>query len=394
MTANRWLILAVLFFARTTMGFQFQSVGSVTPLLVDPLNFDFATVGTLIGLYLFPGVFVALPGGVLGATFGSKRVVVAGLILMVAGGLIMAASNALTALALGRAVAGAGAVLMNVLLTKMVSDWFGARNLATAMAVLVASWPFGIALGLVGFIPIASMFGIDGVWIAGSAASAVAAMAIVLFYREPTSSAAVAAPARLQFNLNRNEWWLVSAAGVVWATYNVAYIICVTHFPALFADRGFGVTQSNALASWLGWALILFVPVGGLLADWTGRRVLVIVAPLLIVATAIVMMVAPAMPVVAVFTVLAAIVGIPAGPIMALPAQATRAESRAVGMGIYFTLYYVLMALVPAVAGYTRDVAQSPVAPMLVAVAMLLVAVASVAVFQFLIRNRNLETTG
>ena len=63
MTSNRWLILAVLFFARLTMAFQFQSVAALSPLLVDEFGIGLAEVGFLIGLYFAPGVFFALPGG-------------------------------------------------------------------------------------------------------------------------------------------------------------------------------------------------------------------------------------------------------------------------------------------------------------------------------------------
>ena len=35
---QRWLILAVLTFARTAMGFQFQSVAASSPLLIDQFH--------------------------------------------------------------------------------------------------------------------------------------------------------------------------------------------------------------------------------------------------------------------------------------------------------------------------------------------------------------------
>jgi len=37
----------------------------------------------------------------------------------------------------GRLVAGAGVVLLNVQMTKMVADWFAGREIATAMAIFV-----------------------------------------------------------------------------------------------------------------------------------------------------------------------------------------------------------------------------------------------------------------
>src|SRR5262245_57627961 len=67
---ERWLILAILTFARTVMGFQFQSVAAISPFLIDQLHMSYAALGTLIGLYLLPGAAVAIPGGVLAQRFG------------------------------------------------------------------------------------------------------------------------------------------------------------------------------------------------------------------------------------------------------------------------------------------------------------------------------------
>ena len=48
----RWLALIVLTAARASMGFQFQSLASVAPLLVEDLGVTYAEVGFLIGLYI------------------------------------------------------------------------------------------------------------------------------------------------------------------------------------------------------------------------------------------------------------------------------------------------------------------------------------------------------
>jgi len=63
-SGNRWLALAVLTFVRTAMGFQFQSVGAVSPLLMERLRIGNTELGWLIGLFSLPGVFLARPGGV------------------------------------------------------------------------------------------------------------------------------------------------------------------------------------------------------------------------------------------------------------------------------------------------------------------------------------------
>jgi len=82
---NRWLILAVLFLARTAMGFQFQSVASLSSFVITDLGIDYTQLGLLIGFYLLPGVVIAYPSGLLGQRFGDKRIVILGMTLMVVG---------------------------------------------------------------------------------------------------------------------------------------------------------------------------------------------------------------------------------------------------------------------------------------------------------------------
>ena len=86
--AERWRVLALLFLIRTTMAFQFGSVGALGPLVGQEFQVDAAGVGFLIGLYLSPGLVIALPGGAIGRFFGDKRAVLAGLALMTLGGAI------------------------------------------------------------------------------------------------------------------------------------------------------------------------------------------------------------------------------------------------------------------------------------------------------------------
>src|SRR5262249_54301463 len=138
---ERWLILAVLTFARTAMGFQFQSVAAVSSPLIDAFHLSYAALGTLIALYLAPGFAVALPGGLLGQRFGDQRIVCLGLAAMAAGGALMGMGDSATTLNIGRVLSGTGAVLLNVLLAKMVTDWFAGRELVVALGTLISSWP-------------------------------------------------------------------------------------------------------------------------------------------------------------------------------------------------------------------------------------------------------------
>src|SRR5258705_1040965 len=198
---NRWIILAVLFVVRLTMAFQFQSVAAVAPLLGSEFGVSLADIGIVIGLYFTPGVALALPGGAVGQRFGDKTTVLGALILMLIGSLAMALSDSWNGQTAGRLVAGAGGVLLNVQMTKMVADWFAGKEIATAMAIFVNSWPAGVALSLLTLPLIGTVYGIGAVYLGVAALIGFGIVLLAAGYRSPAKSVTVAATsARLDRN--------------------------------------------------------------------------------------------------------------------------------------------------------------------------------------------------
>ena len=383
--AKRWPMLAVLFLARTVMAVQFETVGSTAPFLHQAFAIDFAQIGTLIGLYMLPGIVIALPGGVLGQRFGAKRVVLVGLLLMAAGGALMSIASSFTVLASGRLISGVGAVLINVLMTKMVADWFAGRELVTAMAALVSSWPLGLALGLLSFTPLAAMLSWSGAMQAGALLSLASGLLVAFGYRDPPGLSATA-KARLRLDLTAREWLAVCCAGFVWMIYNVGYIVLISFLPGFFGAHGLSPAEAGRVVSFLGWTLIPSVPLAGYLAERLGRPNLFMAGGFVLsglAAAALPFASAPFYP----FALLALVVGAPAGPIMALPAKALRAEHRATGMGIYFTWYYAGMAALPGLAGWARDATASTAAPAMFAAGMMALALLGLSAFRLVQRQ-------
>ena len=76
--------------------------------------------------------------------------VVLGLCALALGGATSSFATDSWAIGMGRAFAGAGFLFTTLYFTKMVADRFEGREIATAMSILVMSWPFGIAMGQVG----------------------------------------------------------------------------------------------------------------------------------------------------------------------------------------------------------------------------------------------------
>ena len=147
---RRWSILALCFATRVGLGFQFQALGSVADPLARELHFSFSEIGSLIGLFMVPGLVLSLPAGIAGRWASDRALIACGMLALALGGAADAAAHGFGMFALGRLLCGAGFVLATIYFTKMTADWFAGRELATAMAVVVMSWPFGIAMGQVG----------------------------------------------------------------------------------------------------------------------------------------------------------------------------------------------------------------------------------------------------
>jgi predicted MFS family arabinose efflux permease len=345
---NRWTILAVLFTVRLTMAFQFQSVAAVAPLLGPAFGVGLADIGTLIGLYFAPGVVLALPGGAIGRKFGDKQTVLAALLLMLIGGLAMALSDSWFVQIGGRLISGAGGVMLNVQMTKIVADWFVGKEIATAMAIFVNSWPAGIALSLLALPLIGSDHGIEAVYLAVAAVIGAALVLFALIYQAPAKAGSAAADTSAR--LDQRAATAVVTAGLIWGLFNIGFAMIFSFGPTMLVERGWSISAAGSAISLALWLGVVSVPLGGLLADRSRRPSFVLAAGCIV--SAMLMVALPRnSAVIPIMLALGMIFGLPAGPMMSLPARVLRTETRAIGMGIFYTLYYGTMMLGPAVGG-------------------------------------------
>ena len=119
--------------------------------------------------------------------------------------------------------------------------------------------------------------------------------------------------------------------------------------PAMLIDRGMTAVAAGSAVSVVLWLSILSVPAGGAIADRLKRPRLLITVGAGISAALILAASISDQPYL-LFALLGLIVGLPAGPIMALPSQVLRVEERATGMGVFYAIYYVTMVAGPIVA--------------------------------------------
>jgi MFS family permease len=378
MAARAWFILAALALARVGFGYQFQTVPTLGPDLVRLFHLDYATLGTLIGAFMLPGSFSAIPLGMLGRRFGDRLVLGAGLGLMVVGPLVSAVAGGPVGIGVGRSIAGVGAVAMIVLQNKVIADWFHGRHFMLAISISVASYPIGVGLAQLILPPLVHAYGLQAAFISNAVALAVPAGLFLASFRPAPHAAPV--PRSFSFPSGR-ECLLLVIAGLIWTAYTAGYTGYTSYVPSLMAVRGESLVLTGLVLTIATWGNVPATMVGaGLAARFGGFRIFLLGTLALVVGisgTALL-----DWPIA--LAVLIGIVGsFHPGVIMAVGTLSARPANRAVGMGLFYTTYYVGGTVVPALCGWAADLYGGPEGALLAAAA-----VSALAIPMYLLHRR------
>ncbi len=388
--AQRWRVLALLFLVRTTMAFQFQAVGALSPAFQQSFAVGIADIGVLIGLFFAPGMFLSIPGGALGQRFGAKQIVLAGLALMTAGGAMMAVSDAWAAQIAGRLIAGLGGILLNVLMTKMVADWFSGKEISFSLAVFVMSWPVGIAVALIVLPVIGQVYGLTAALTLVATLAGTGLIGMALLYRSPATAAEAGGPAAVRVRVRGAMLGAVIAAGAIWGIYNGALSVVFSFGPDLFIARGMSPAVAGSTTSIILWLLAIVGSFAGLLVDWSGRRYLILAGGNLGFA-AFVLIGSWTDQVLLNVIAMGAFSGVAVGAMMSLPALVLLPEARAFGMGIFFSVFYLFQMAGPMIAGWVGDLTGNVAATYQYAALLLVISVAILPLYDGLARRVRRE---
>ena len=147
-------------------------------------------------------------------------------------------------------------------------------------------------------------------------------------------------------------------AGVIWTAYNAGYYGFLSYMPSYLAVRGHSPGMLALVLTVATWTNLPSMVVGGALAARFGN------APVFYTGTVagIVAVVGPAVldwPLLwgLLFGTAASL---HAGVIIGIGTLSARPENRAVGMGLFYTIYYAGGALLPVLCGRAADLAGDP----------------------------------
>lgn len=390
--AKRWTVLIGLIAARVALGFHLQVLAVVGPGVSADLALTNTELGLLIGIFLAPGIVLALPGGALIQRLGEKSVIALSLLLMIVAAIVAAYGAGFWAIFFARILGGAGGVMITVSAAKTVVDWFHGREINSALAANLTGFPIGVAIAL---------FGLGGFaepetwrnafWIA-AAAGVGALLVFILTFDAPEKAGSVRGLGVLGALPNRFEASLIVLIGCVWAIYNGSFMIMLSFTPLFLAAEGIPFEQAAFLVGLAPMCSLIAVPLGGVIADRLHRPNIIIVAGAAMWGLAMALLVPFARwPVaVGVLLVAGAFAGAPpSGPIVAAAGGVARPQARGAALGLFYTVFYLGSVVTPPVAGWAIDASGSPVTGMMMMPVLLLLAIAVFAVF---LRKRTLLT--
>ncbi len=350
LAGRQWLILCAIAFSRIAFGYQFQTVGSLGPVLVQAFAMDFTLLGSLVGAYMLPGIFASIPLGLLGRRFGDHVMVGSGVSLMAVGGLVAAYAASTRGIYAGRLISGTGAVAMIVLQGKVVADWFHGRQLMFGLGVSVAAFPIGVGMAQLIAPPLANAFGWPAAFLFGAGLAAGAAAWFIGFYRQSPLAAPV--PRRFSFP-SRHECVLVMLAGAIWTFYTSPYSALLAYAPSLLTRRGETAGAIALMITIATWGNVPAILLGGRFANRFGHLNLFLVGTTAL-AVGLALLGVESWPLTCAFLV--GVVGcVHPSVIMAAGTLSARPENRAVGMSLFYTTYYIGGTAVPTLCGRAAD---------------------------------------
>jgi MFS family permease len=287
-----------------------------------------------------------------------------------------------TTLGAGRLLSGAGAVIQGIFVTRTISDRFHGAEMMTALGVMLAGFPVGIAASLPVLGAVAQAYD----WqVAIHLTSVFAAASLVLFVVGYRLSGRAPAPAARApgFRMPARQLLLASIGGLLWALFNISYFSYVAFAPALLIERGMSILDAGSAVSLASWASMIAVPLGGLIAQRTGRPILTMVAGCVVSGLAFLLIPVWHQP-----YALSAIIGffgaVPAGVLMAAAIGVLEPRYRAQGNAIIYTFFYGAMGLCPGLIGFLADQSGTAAAPIYFAGAMLLLSAGLFPMFRML----------
>ena len=279
------LVLFMMLMSMTAGAMCLNKVAPIVPVLTESMGLSGAgQAGLLMSVFVFSGIFLAIPSGVIIAKLGYYKTGIIALAAILAGSVVGAVDLGYAVMLGSRIVEGVGLILLMTLGPAAVASSFDDKRRGSAMGLLMCFMAFG-QIAMFNLAPrIAEASAWENVWWFTAAYAVVFLVVWVVALRNldaslaaagapsGTEADAAAGPAKLfskDVFLNKGVWLI----GITLMVYLIAEQGVISFLPTYLAEvRGMDAAAASSIVSI---APLVGIPVGivaGMVSDKTGSR--------------------------------------------------------------------------------------------------------------------------
>lgn len=268
----RWAVLFASFFSFVAFAFVFQLMPSLLTNVGKDFGVNEAELGLLMSIVMVPGIFLALPVGLLINRYGFRLLGFLSTILVAIGSLTTALADTFASALLGRFILGVGGAFIIVGTPTVIPQWFSREDLGKAMGFFGTNMPVATIIAFPTAAILTENFGWHYPFYVGALIALVAATIYALVIKEGSlkNKREMVGSKEIRYAVRNVEVW---KASLVWMFFNTTAIAFLSWAKTLFQDfKGLDPVLSSILASGPMYAAAVFVPIFGWASGKTGRR--------------------------------------------------------------------------------------------------------------------------
>lgn len=355
----RWVALFASFYAFVTFAFALQLAPPLMRPIIHEFNVSHAKAGLLMSMVMIPGIFLAIPAGMLVDRYGVRLTGSISTTLIALGCFITSIAGSFDIALVGRLILGVGGAFITTAMPAIIPQWFPPEELGKAMGIYGLNMPLASVIAF----PSASILMLTHGWrypfYIGTAMAILNIIVFTLLVKEGPLKREREAGLSVHQALKSVETWKV---GIVWLLFNAAALSFTTWSPKVFEDfKAMDPIYASFLASILMWAAMPCVPVFGWISDRIGKR-----RSLMVIGSALMAGALAAVAYTSDTALIASIIAIGVTAalvppmVMALPPEILGPALAGTGFGIVGICLNTGIALAPPLIGFLIDTTGSP----------------------------------
>ena len=280
-SSYRWTIQGILIFMQISLGLNFMAPTPLFTLIMDDYGINRGLVSLLVSAPIIVLTISLLPSGILIAKIGSKRAMAIGGLLM-SSGLIAPLFDSFTMMVLMRLLFGVGAAICLPVTSSILMEWFKPNELPILNGINESGRSVGVAIGLLGAVSIANVFGWDMVFFFFGVLPIIATVLWLVGGRSvdvvQEQSDEFSLSNNIDLIFNRNTLLIAIASMGPFALF-IGYS---SWLPTYYHEvHGMTIERSSSLVAILPFVSAIATPLSGILVSKSGiRRPILIVAGL------------------------------------------------------------------------------------------------------------------